>query len=165
MRENGIWFGIHPHAPQIQGADSQVFAAVDVAPGDEGFEVLGAKARGADEYEICHVPCYAFGLSLGDTVRTGSYSDRESVILDRIKASGHSTVRVAFDDVSSKEEILRLTVKLGSLCAHHELCSEHWLGLDLANEEEVEAVERLLNELVATDRVTYEFGYRHQLSQ
>lgn len=143
MRENGIWYGVHPHSPQLDDADSRIFAAVDVGPGDEGFEILGAKALGRDEYKVCHIPCYAFGLSLGDIVRTDSYLGKDSVVFERIKRSGHSTMRVAFFEQTPRDEILRLTVQLGALCANHELCSEHWLGLDLADRRQIESVEFL----------------------
>lgn len=157
MRVDGVWFGVHPHSPASPDAVHRVYAVVALDD-EEGFEELWARQVGPELYEVAAIPCYAYDLAFGDTVRTEAFFGLDTLIVERTGYSGHGSVRVGFDSSDSDEQILSLTEVLAGFSERHELVSRRWLGLDVATEEQLKQLESILKPKEAAGELVYELG-------
>lgn len=67
------------------------------------WEQLWAHRLGENEFRLCCVPFFAYGLALGDRVATAPRDDKKYVIQSTIAESGHATYRVWFGDAENAD--------------------------------------------------------------
>jgi hypothetical protein len=63
------------------------------------MEKLWAEQVAADEFILCCIPFFTYGMALGDRVRTALEGDKQHVIIARVQASGRLVYRCWFGDV------------------------------------------------------------------
>lgn len=71
-------------------------------PGD--FEQFWARKLGENLFEVCCIPFFAYGISLGDTVTTNPHGYVQSVA----QSGGHRTLRIAIPDENRRDHVHEL---------------------------------------------------------
>lgn len=64
------------------------------------MEQLWAQQMDRDEFVLCCIPFFTYGLALGDRVKTSPRGGREYVISERLHSSGRITYRCWFGDLA-----------------------------------------------------------------
>jgi len=124
------------------------------------MEQMWAEKVDADEFILCCIPFFTYGLALGDRVKTGLEGASEFVILERITASGHLVYRCWFGDIESpRKHDLRLEAVL--TCEREgwsfEWYSDNLLAIDLPSEAEKDRFDRAFRPLYEKE-VIFEQG-------
>src|SRR5687767_13716725 len=66
-----------------------------------GAEQLWARRINENNFEVCCIPFFTYGIALGDVVET----DDEFIVQAVVKKGGHKTLRMAVADFSLTEQI------------------------------------------------------------
>lgn len=122
-----------------------------------GGESVWARELGDDLYEVRNVPFYAYGVNFLDVVRAvAADAASKPVAAELVRPSGHSTIRIIFEETTDREaqdEILNQLIALG---AEVERASNTYCALGLPPETSVEAVRNALDALELTHGLGYE---------
>jgi hypothetical protein len=118
------------------------------------WEQLWSRQTAANRFEICCIPFFAYGLTLGDDVET----DPEYMITRVVTPSGHSTFRAWFCE--SPEPTLQdeLAVEVGRLGCLMEWYSARLLGIDASSRSQAQAVDDFLHGKEEIGQLVYEIG-------
>lgn len=98
------------------------------------WEQIWARLVAIDEFEICCIPYFTYGLALGDLVRTTSAAGKTHVITQVIIRSGRHLLRLWLKNSDSigKEQVYRYLVNRAPL---HEWGSENLLVIDASKDD------------------------------
>lgn len=119
-------------------------------PEDGASEQLFARQAGPHRFEICCIPFFTYGLSLGDLVET----DDDYNVTRIVERSGRRTFRVWFGDgFQPRHEIAR---DLGEMGALLERSSPNLLAVDAADDPITQAVVTYLDDRQEQGHVLYE---------
>jgi Domain of unknown function (DUF4265) len=95
----------------------------DTAAHGFSTESMWGERLSSNEFRICNVPFFAYGISIDDVVAVAE--SPEGLVLDRVlKRSGHSTFRVVVDKSVSEEQFAELWKPLSSLGCSYESYDE-----------------------------------------
>lgn len=140
-----------------------ISSVVYMPDGTEGFEQLLAKKISDIEFEICCIPGYSYGLSLGDVVKTRPRGGKTFVVSEVLRSSGHSTFRIWFGDrapggpaAEATQSVLAEVVGAGFLT---EWCSPSYVAIDASPSVDVAAISGVLENLEKRGLIeSYEVG-------
>ena len=122
-----------------------------------GGESMWARELGANRYRIENVPFYAYDLNFYDVVEARALApDEKPSVLRVVERSGHTTLRVMFDDAVPEPRMLELLAALAPLAVSYERCGERYFALDLEPEASVDAVRDQLDVWEAEGTLEYE---------
>jgi hypothetical protein len=97
-----------------------------------GGERVWAKPLGSDRYEIRNTPWYAYDMNWGDVVVCEGLSEAGLPIVGRrLRAGGHQTLRVWFDESVTPTDREATLEQLNELGAWYENADEELYALDL----------------------------------
>jgi uncharacterized protein DUF4265 len=122
---------IHDAPVWREQANFLIFA--DLSDGDlhGRWEQLWARQLGDDEFVLCCIPYFTYGMALGDHVRTGPTKGRKYVVSAITACSGHRVVRCWLKDATLKgRERLESVLGAGNLL--HEWSSTNLVAIDVA---------------------------------
>lgn len=120
------------------------------------FEQLWSRQLADDRFEVCCIPFFVFGLTLGDVVATSPREDRKYVVDQVVKPSGRHVFRVWFGrSFQPRDEVASELQALGSLI---EWSSHNLLAVDAADEEHARLVADFLMEREKAGHLVYETG-------
>jgi hypothetical protein len=123
----------------------------------DGWEQLWANRTG-DDFIICCIPFFTYGIALGDTVCVGPSEGRDYVITNVRNKSGHRVARLWLKNATAyaREEVEKLLHDETPLCEHSSL---NLLAIDVPDNSTVAA--RLCSRLEAlarTHSIALEYG-------
>lgn len=123
-------------------------------PKEKVWEQLWARKLDNDQYEICCIPIFAYGMALGDVVEI----DQGFMITNISQKSGHITIRVWLTEQIHKEEIEGLTEKILGLGCLMEWYSEHLLGIDSDSHITTQSLIKTLEIYQREGLIDFEYG-------
>lgn len=111
-------------------ANFLIFADLSAAGMPGRWEQLWARQLGGEEFEVCCIPYFAYGLALGDRVRTQPSRGRRYVVAGVHARSGRRVLRLWLKKAqgAGRERVLRCLESCG-LC--HEWSSQNLLVIDV----------------------------------
>jgi hypothetical protein len=130
---------IATHEEPVRRNDANFLIFADLARhGMTGrWEQLWARQITENEFRLCCIPFFTYGLALGDRVTTKASGDKKYVIQSTVAASGHIAYQIWFGDVvnaaSVREAVQRYAKSKGWLM---EWSSENLLALDIPSERD-----------------------------
>lgn len=102
---------------------------------NDRWEQLWVSQICENEFRICCIPFFSYGVSLGDHVSTRESSGKKYVVKSVVKKSGHKTFRLWFGDVVSYDKIrLKVEDYLLSKKLLFEWSSKNLLAIDISEE-------------------------------
>lgn len=142
------------HESPVRPADWVVSVDLNThgMPGD--FEQFWARKLGENLFEVCCIPFFAYGISLGDLVTTNTDGYVESVV----QRSGHRTLRVAIPDKDRLDRVHEIVHEwLLQRELHCEWYSGAYVAVDCSPSNSVSATDvRWLESLAARGDLTFE---------
>ncbi|MGF1632175.1 MAG: DUF4265 domain-containing protein [Kiloniellaceae bacterium] len=115
--------------------------------GEAEVETLWATPLGDDLYRLENSPCFAYGVSLLDTVRARSAANGLPVFEAVVKKSGNRTVRVILDPpAEAGNSSAGMLDELVALGASYEGASRKYMAVNIGPEVDLERVCRFLTE-------------------
>lgn len=137
-------------------ADFLIFADLSNAGMPGCWEQLWVKQIGPDEFVICCIPFFTYGIALGDHVRTAGVHGRRYVISSVVQRSGHRIVRMWIKHLSPA-----LRIRIGAFLSRYGLLFEagsaDLLAVDIPKcDTTFEAVSVFLDELKQDGKVEIE---------
>lgn len=109
----------HPNPAKKPVSSFMVRAALEGAGDGDNFEQLWTKRVGADLFELCCIPFFAYDMALGDVVRAEATSGY--VVQGVARRSGNGVVRVA---IKRREDVNEMHRKLHDLLGRLEYLCE-----------------------------------------
>ncbi len=109
----------HPNPVRRPAPSFMLRAVLDDVGGGDNFEQVWTKRVGADRFELCCIPFFAYGMALGDVVRADAATGY--VIQAVEQRSGNGVVRVA---VKRPEEVDAVHLRLHDLIGRLEYLCE-----------------------------------------
>lgn len=111
-------------------ANFLIFADLSAAEMPGRWEQLWARQLGESEFELCCIPYFAYGLALGDAVRTQPSGGRRYVVAEAHARSGRRVLRLWLKNAAAggRERLLR---HLESESPLHEWSSDNLLAIDV----------------------------------
>jgi hypothetical protein len=104
-------------------------------------EGIWARSVGEDLYEVDNIPCYAYGINLGDVVRARAPDPDKKPVVERVeRASGHRTVRLHFSETVVQSERLLMLRGLAQFRTSFEGDDAKYFAVDVAPDGDYEAV-------------------------
>lgn len=132
-------------------ADSRVYMKVE----DESlpfFEQLWIRMVTINKAEVCCIPAYARGISLGDILEVSG-----SFVVKLVQVSGRSVFRAWSEDGwKGKHDILHSLAEAGALM---ETCTERLLAIDAEDLTKAADVRKLLEVFESSGQIVYETGW------
>jgi hypothetical protein len=117
---------VHPEGAWRDLADYLVAARFQAPDGTERWEQLWARSVGSGRYQLCSIPFFAYGLTLGDIVTLDSDGAVQDVVLD----GGQRGYRVMLGDDQDGSSLHSDLIALG---AFHEAFSARLLAFSVPN--------------------------------
>lgn len=113
------------------------------------WEQLWAQQASDDEFVICCIPYFAYGLALGDKVRTAASASKKYVETGVVARSGHRAFRLWLKDATpdARARVLKYVERYTPV---HEWSSDNLLVVDVPEREPSPAVVALLDDLTRT---------------
>ena len=125
--------------------------------GGVGGESMWARELGANRFRLENVPFYAYDLNFHDVVEAHPLgADQQPTVQRVIERSGHTTLRVRFEDDVSEERRLELLHSLQPLSVSYERYGPPYFALDLEPGADVDAVRDRLDAWYAEGLLDYE---------
>lgn len=143
----------HPNPVWRQRADYIIAATVDDRERPGRTEQLWARALSGHQYELCCIPFFLYGLSLGDLVET----DSDHLVSRVVERSGRATFRAVLADRTSVEGRERLIRGLEASGALVERSPTALIAID-AIPQVRQAVEAVLRDYERAGDLRYEDG-------
>ena len=104
-------------------------------------EQLWGRRVGDDTFEICCIPFFTYGISLGDIVKAGRRGDRPWVVSEVIERRGHGTVRLAFANPQQADALHeQIHASLAKWPWPHEWRGSGYVALDVPVGESPDAI-------------------------
>lgn len=140
-----------------QMANFLIFADLSSSGMVDHWEQLWAQQLSADEFIVCCIPYFTYGLALGDTVRTSPQRGRHYVVETALKRSGRRVLRLWLKNAAdgTRDSVVRSLERRALL---HEWSSENLLAIDIAPSDAI-------GDLIATiesESIEYEWGDERQ---
>lgn len=118
------------------------------------FEQVWARQVDAD-FELCCIPYFAYGLSLGDRLIWSHHSESAEVVAK----SGHKTIRIAFlDGDRARTEHQNLHGELARTGCLMEWLSDGYGAVDLADDTQERAVLEILGRWFEAGGMSWEWA-------
>ena len=106
-------------------------------------------------YEMCCIPFFAYGISLGDVLHIDADTGAHSVV----RKSGHRTIRIAFlNNEAAHGHHDRIHDALVSSGVLVEFRGQHYASIDIANEAQLAAVLAALTPLLDARDLLWEWA-------
>lgn len=126
-------FAAHLEPAWADRADAEVLATVELDLPGVAYEHLAARRLDGDRYEICCIPFFTYGFSLGDVVEASPADDEGAPVLARVaERRGHTTLRIWVEEVddagAARADVLDAVTRSGCTA---EVSSEHLIAVDL----------------------------------
>jgi hypothetical protein len=126
------------------------------AHGVQAFEQCWTRTSDQQNFELCCIPFFPYGISLGDTISVDRTTGAHTVVAK----AGHRTIRVFIkdDDLAHRghSEIHgQLTGELGCAVEFH---GSHYVAVDLVGDQQVDAVVSMLRPYVDAGRLIWEWA-------
>ncbi len=138
------------HREPVWRERSDFVIGADLEGGDS--EQLFVRQLGPRRFELCCIPFFTYGMSLGDVVET----DDQYTVMRVVERRGHRTFRVWFgDSFAPRDEIAQELADLGALL---EWSSTNLLAVDAADDETAQAVVDYLQKRQTSGDLIYEDG-------
>ncbi len=134
-------------------SDFIIGASLDDTEGVER-EQLWARRLGRNEFEVCCIPFFVYGLSLGDIVETSPTGGRQYMVSRVVRPSGRHVLRVWFGD--SRHPSSDVVERLAARGALLEWSSSNLLAVDAQDEEMAASVFALLEESQSLGQLLFE---------
>lgn len=119
------------------------------------YEQLWVRTDDESSFEVCCIPFFTYGIALGDVIHLEGGVGVPSVV----RRSGRRVIRVAFNDraeaEAGHEQLHGSLVATGAL---HEFSSSGYAAVDLKDERQADAVIPVLEALVETGVIIWEWG-------
>jgi hypothetical protein len=127
-------------------ADFLIFADLSSSGMAGRWEQLWAHHASDDEFVLCCIPYFAYGLALGDTVRTRSLAGKKYVVTDVVARTGRRALRLWLKDTTAggRGRVLEYVQTCAPL---HEWSSDNLLVIDVPEPEPTPELLALLNDL------------------
>lgn len=120
------------------------------------FEQLWTKQVGENQFEICCIPFFLYGLALGDMVETAPQGGRQYVLSRMLSRSGRYVFRAYFERPQYRHRDSTVQA-LEAVGAQVEWSSPSLLAID-ADGPSAREVADLLQDLERQERLVYETG-------
>lgn len=112
MRTTNI--AVHDAPAWREKANFIIFADVTEEASTDRWEQIWARQVTEETFELCCIPFFAYGLSLGDVVQTGASKGKMHVIVDVEQKSGRALVRLWLGKASvGLDEVVKQLTDLG----------------------------------------------------
>ncbi|MEK6719842.1 MAG: DUF4265 domain-containing protein [Chloroflexota bacterium] len=122
------------------------------------WEQLWVRRLQDETFQLCCIPFYTYGLSLGDIVEATS-DDGGAVVLRRlVRASGHRTVRAALRRNAPEPVHSALHEIVSDLGVPHEWKAGGFVAIDAADRRVVDLVRERLSPLEVGGLIEVEVG-------
>jgi hypothetical protein len=154
---------VHLQPARRERSDFIVGMRCDATTVDEcEWEQLWAKKLGSNRFEICCIPFFCYGLSLGDIVETWTDIDcgGDYMIRSVVTKSGNFTLRVLFARGCPEDLRLRIISELRLGGCVLEWYSEHLLGISVHSEEVLARTRDALDTWQVQGVIEYETGWK-----
>ena len=111
-------------------ADFLIMAVLPDPPLEGKWEQLWTQRVSEDEFRVCCIPFFIYGIALGDVVRTTPQNGKKFVIEQVTQRSGRGVLRF-WTKHARPEHIARLHAVINQSCYLAESYGEHLLAIDL----------------------------------
>lgn len=118
------------------------------------WEQLWARKINDFHFEICCIPFFSYGLSLGDVVETSS----NYMVIRVSQKSGHDTIRIWFTEQATDEQIREVNQKIMNIGCLTEIYSYHLLGVDADSQSKTHSLIGMLEGCQEDGLLVYEIG-------
>jgi len=149
---------ITTHDDPVRRSRTNYLIRLDLTPhGAPGrWEQLWTRTEDKQSFEMCCIPFFTYGISLGDSLQVDQATGAHRVTTK----GGHRTVRVAFtDDAVAHQEHDRLHAVLsGDLGCLVEFRGAHYAAIDIANDCQQEGVIEVLTPLFDEGKLLWEWA-------
>jgi hypothetical protein len=124
--------------------------------GEDEYETEGIWcSRDGENFVVDNIPFVASRISLGDTIKAEYDADEKAFYFDDfVKASGNTTVRLYFQDISIIEDARSKLVELG--CEGEIFLTRKMLAVNVPYDKEYRPIKKLLDEGEQQGKWTYE---------
>jgi hypothetical protein len=146
IKSNPGWRKICVRIPESDGWDTEA-------------EWLWAKRVTDDSYELCNIPIYAYGLSLGDVVRVINAEDGALEFADVVQRGGHSTYRIIASEGLDQQGVQELLTALRERGCDTEQVNRVHLTIDVPPSADIFDVYDLLQKAEASGFCKFEEGH------
>jgi hypothetical protein len=122
------------HEDPVWRAEANFIIRADLSQwGLDGWEQLWAKQTRSDEFIICCIPFFTYGIALGDTVRTATIKGMDYVVSEVRARSGRRVVRLWFKNamVDGRSEVSECVRKHSLL---HEVNVNDLMAIDIPDD-------------------------------
>jgi hypothetical protein len=107
-----------------------------------------------------NVPFFARGVAFGDIVSAQPAADGRLTVEDVVRHSGHSTFRILFDaELLGNGRVSEIMQQLVDAGGTYEKARANLWALDVADRQNVNAIQEKLQELAELKQLDYEEGY------
>lgn len=152
---------IATHTAPVWGdrANFIIRAFLRESEGIKEWEQLWVMKVSTDVFELCCIPFFAYGLSLGDRVQTQEIHGVPAVVSSVITHSGRVTFRLWFGDGSLTEnEKARRVSALQSVGCLTEWSSANMLAVDSPSAQHGKHIEQIITNWKNAGDIQYERG-------
>lgn len=122
------------------------------------WEQLWAKASGEKLFEICCIPFFTYGLSLGDIVTVRPKHDAQYVVDSIQTKSGYVTYRVWLGHLPGQDLHSEIAKQFSDLGCLIEWSSKNMFAIAFAPQPESTLITNTLEELALRKFIVYEDG-------
>ena len=143
---------IAQHSEPVWRSKSDFVLAAEVMGADSDLEQLAVRQLAPFQFEICCIPFFLYGVSLGDVVET----DDEYLLQNVIERSGRYVFRVWFGETAyPRDQIAHALTNLGGLL---EWSSLNLLAVDAENPEVATRISDFLTAAASEEKLLFETG-------
>lgn len=121
------------------------------------WEQIWARQINENLFEICCVPFFAYGLALGDIINSKSSDDKQYIVNEIVKKSGHTTYRIWFTITDNWNNIIEDITEIGCLVEVRWEKSK-LISVDAPDFETKEKLELYLTDLESREIAKCEIG-------
>jgi hypothetical protein len=148
-------YAVHIDPVWRERANFVINASINIG-GDEQFEQLWVRQLPEGTFEICCIPFFVYGLSLGDVVSTVTGLGHDYLFDRVVEPAGHHTYRVYFDkSFTDQDEVIRAVSSIGALV---ERSSTNLMAVDANDADLARLVDGLLLQWQLAGKLVFESG-------
>ena len=127
-------------------ANFLIFADLSSSGMADRWEQLWACQSSDDEFVLCCIPYFTYGLALGDTVRTQHLAGKKYVVADVVARTGRRALRLWLKDATAEGKT-RILEYVQTFAPLHEWSSNNLLVIDVPEPEPTPELLALLHDL------------------
>ncbi len=153
-------YAVHLNPVWRDRANFIIHAQVHIEESDSSvprFEQLWSTRINNNQFMICCIPFFVYGLALGDEVETHEELEKQYVVSKVVASSGRSCFRVWFGDVP-EPPVQQVLQALAQRRALMEFYSKNLLAVDAESPRQAEKIANLLQEKERLGHSNYEVG-------